>query len=201
MKIVSPIRKKKDIELIKNLLKWKNKIRDLLLFEMGINAALRIWDLLQIRVWDVFNDKWQPKENFRTKEKKTGKSGLITITPKVSETLKVYRNTYPWVVANPEHYIFFQQKKFTGWKQELGNSPISPCMARRLVSERCKEINLEGNYWTHTLRKTRGYQARMNGVAMELVQHKLNHSSLAVTKRYLWITDDELEKVCNDLDL
>jgi len=74
-------------------------------------------------------------------------------------------------------------------------------MAWRLVSERCSNVGLKGNYGTHTLRKTRGYQARIKGVAMELIQHKLNHSSLSVMKRYLGITNNELQKVCLEMDL
>lgn len=201
MKIVEPIRDKKDIKLIKDALRWKWKIRDLLLFELGINSALRISDILRITVGDVFDEELQPKKNFRTKEKKTGKNGLISITPKVSDTLKLYKEKYRGVMSKPEHYLFFQQKKFDDWKQELGSQHISACMARRLVSGRCKEINLEGSYGTHTLRKTRWFMARTNGVPMELIQHRLNHSSMSVTKRYLGITDGELEKVCNELDL
>lgn len=201
MKIVEPLKKKKDIELIKTLLKGKNKIRDLLLFELGINSALRISDLLKITVGDVLDEKGNPKEHFRKSEKKTWKSTLISITPKVAETLKLYKETYPWVIAKPEHYLFFQQKKFDKGKQELGSQHISPCMARNLVSGRCKAIKLDGSYGTHTLRKTWGFQARMNGISIELIQHRLNHSSLSVTKRYLGITDEELEEACRKLDL
>jgi site-specific recombinase XerD len=60
---------------------------------------------------------------------------------------------------------------------------------------------LRGNYGTHTLRKTWGYHARKNGVELALIMHKLNHNSLAYTKRYLGITDDELEAVMRNLNL
>jgi site-specific recombinase XerD len=74
-------------------------------------------------------------------------------------------------------------------------------MAWLLIDKRCSEAWLKGNYGWHTLRKTRGNQARQAWVPIELIQHKLNHSSITVTKRYLGITDDELQQVCNDLDL
>ena len=38
---------------------------------------------------------------------------------------------------------------------------------------------LKGNYGTHSLRKTWGYQARMQGVDLALIMHKLNHESTA----------------------
>jgi site-specific recombinase XerD len=53
----------------------------------------------------------------------------------------------------------------------------------------------------HTLRKTWGYHARMRGVDLALIMHKLNHSSLAYTKRYIRITDDELADMVRRLNL
>jgi site-specific recombinase XerD len=70
-----------------------------------------------------------------------------------------------------------------------------------MISTRCKSVGLKWNFGWHTLRKTRWYQSRIQWVALEPIQHKLNHSSLSVTKRYLGITDDEIQDVCNKLDL
>lgn len=41
----------------------------------------------------------------------------------------------------------------------------------------------------------------MQGVDLALIMHKLNHNSLAYTRRYLGITDDELEAVARKLNL
>ena len=38
-------------------------------------------------------------------------------------------------------------------------------------------------------------------VDLALLMHKLNHSDLAYTKRYLGITDEELEEVVRRLNL
>lgn len=176
-------------------------IRNLLLFELWINSALRISDLLKVTVWDVFDENMNPKDDFRTKEKKTGKNNLVTMPSKVQETLKEYKTKYPWIVAKPEHYLFFRRKKFQSKEEELGSHSINPCMAWNLVSTRCRRIGLKWSYGTHTLRKTWWFQARKQNKPLELIQHKLNHSSLSVTKRYLGITDDELRQVCNDLNL
>lgn len=50
MNFVEPIRDRKKIAQIKNLLRGKRRYRDLLLFTVGIDTALRISDLLQLRV-------------------------------------------------------------------------------------------------------------------------------------------------------
>ncbi len=62
-------------------------------------------------------------------------------------------------------------------------------------------MGLRGNSGTHSLRKTWGYHARMNEVDLSLIICKLNHSSLVYTKRYLGITDDELQAVIQRLNL
>jgi hypothetical protein len=41
----------------------------------------------------------------------------------------------------------------------------------------------------------------IEGVGLDLIMEKLNHNSLAYTKRYLGITDDELEAVVRKLNL
>jgi hypothetical protein len=49
-------------------------------------------------------------------------------------------------------------------------------------------INLEENYGAHTLRKTRGYIQRTKyWMGFEIVCKWINHSSPAVTMRYLGI--------------
>jgi integrase len=73
--------------------------------------------------------------------------------------------------------------------------------AEHLISEMCQAVGLTGNYGTHTLRKTWGYQARLSGVPMEIIMEKLNHTSFAMTKRYLGITDDELRTAAEGLNL
>ncbi len=50
MNFVEPIRDRKKIAQIKNQLRGQRRYRDLLLFVVGINTALRISDLLELRV-------------------------------------------------------------------------------------------------------------------------------------------------------
>jgi site-specific recombinase XerD len=102
---------------------------------------------------------------------------------------------YPGVVADPQHFLFFRLKPLNY------NRAIDRRHAWELIATICKEVGLSGRYGTHTLRKTWGYHARLSGVDLALIMHKFNHSSLAVTKRYLGITDDELGEVVRRLNL
>jgi len=196
MRFVEPIRDIKKVAQIKNMLRWEKKIRDLLLFELGINSALRISDLLGIQVKDLFDGKWSVNGFFDIREDKTGKVNRITITPKVQETLKQYQIEYPYVVEKPDLYVFFHSKR-----TPKGSKHIDRKQAWKMIHQWCIDAWLKGNFWGHTLRKTWGYQARQQAIPLEIIQHKLNHSSLAVTQRYLGITADEIADACNKLDL
>lgn len=62
MNFVEPIRDKKKIAQIKNLLRGQGRHRDLLLFVVGINSALRISDLLQLKIGQFLDDEGRIKK-------------------------------------------------------------------------------------------------------------------------------------------
>ncbi len=183
MKFVEPIRDLKKVAQIKNMLRGANKIRDLLLFELGINSALRLSDLLSVHVRDVFDDKGSVKGLFDLKEQKTDKMNRITLTPKVKATLEEYKEIYTHVLNKDEYFLFFNSKK-----APLGKEGIGRKQAWKMIDKWCKDVGINGNFGGNTLRKTWGYQARLQGISLGIIQSKLNHSSLAVTQRYLGIT-------------
>ena len=62
-----------------------------------------------------------------------------------------------------------------------------------MIKKWTRAINLEGNFGAHTLRKTWGYMQRTRyGVGFEIICKRYNHSSPAVTMRYLGIEDKEV---------
>lgn len=112
MNFVEPIRDVKKISQIKNMLSGSGDIRTLLMFELGINSALRASDLLRVTVGDVFDRDGTVRDFFEVREKKTGKRGRISITPKVRETLGLYWKAYPHVTDVPSNFLFFAKKTF-----------------------------------------------------------------------------------------
>lgn len=190
MNKVEPIRNPKKIAQIKNLLKAKEDPRDYLLFTLGINFALRIQDLLSLKVKDVLEDG-KIKEYVYLRERKTGKQRRIRINRSAREALEYYFSRVREV--DPEDYLF---------KSRRSNKPLDRTRAYRLVREWTEAVGLtQGKYGTHSLRKTWGYHARKQGVPIELIMEKLGHNSPAVTKRYIGITDDEIEDVESHVNL
>ncbi len=183
---VEPIRRLEDIKAIKKLL--ADNPRDLLLFTMGVNNGLRIGDLLQLRVKDV--QHLQPGEVVSVKEQKTGKPNVLLINKTTHKVLQDYL-----LAAKPEPDAYlFESRKTKG-------KPLTVSAANRLIKGWCSQINLRGNYGTHTLRKTFGYVQRVHyGIGFELLCKRFNHSSPAVTMRYLGIEDKEVNGILmNDI--
>jgi len=86
---------------------------------------------------------------------------------------------------------------FTGQRGVLSVPSVN-----RLVKGWCHEINLPGNYGSHTLRKTFGYMQRTQlntGVAELMVM--FNHSSQRQTRDYLCIQPEEIKNAYMKLEL
>lgn len=67
--------------------------------------------------------------------------------------------------------------------------------ANFLVNKWCRMVGLRGRFGTHSLRKTWGYRARKLGIPIGQIMEKLGHSNPAVTKRYIGITQEEVNDV------
>jgi site-specific recombinase XerD len=192
MNFVEPIRDRKKIAQIKNLLRGQRSYRNLLLFVVGINTALRISDLLQLKVNHFLDEKGRIKSRFWIKEQKRGKRHEITINQSIRDALSEYLKEFSYIAKEGENFLFFNPKT---------NQPIKRGQAWKVITNICADVGLQGNYGTHSLRKTWGFHARMQGVDLALIMHKLNHESIAYTKRYLGITDEELQAVVQRLNL
>jgi integrase len=195
MNFVEPIRDRKKLAQIKNLLRGQERFRDLLLFVVGINSALRISDLLELKVAHFLDEQGKIRQRFWIKEQKRSKRQEVVINESIREALKEYWSAYPGIKEKQENYIFFNPKL------NDYSHPIKRGQSWKFITSICREVGLRGNFGTHSLRKTWGYHARMQGVDLALIMHKLNHESIAYTKRYLGITDDELQAVAQRLNL
>lgn len=196
MNFVEPMRDRKKIAHIKNQLRGQGRNRDLLLFVVGINTAPRISDLLQLRIGHFVDDSQHFRQRFWIKEQKKGKRhDELIINQSIRDALNEYLEAYPGVIENPDHFVFFNTKTMDH------TTAIKRGQVWKFIVNICQDVGLRGNYGTHSSRKTWGYHARLQGVDLALIMHKLNHESIAYTKHYLGITDYELEAVAQRLNL
>jgi len=180
---VDPIRDLKDIKLIKKIL--IERPRDFALFVLGINTNLRASDLLRIRVGDVRYLK--PGEYFTLREKKTLKLRSITINKAVFDAIRQLLEDEQNVVDGD--YLFRSRKK-----QSASGGMLTVSYLNSLVKSWCREINLRGNYGSHTLRKTFGYIHRtVFGTDIPTLMEMFNHSSQRQTLTYLGIQSCEIK--------
>ena len=179
---VDPIRNEKDIKSIKQLL--ENYHRDYLLFVLGINNGIRVGDLLKLKVGDLRYLK--PGQVHQIRESKTGKKNIIVINKPVRKALDKYIAAGQ---CNERDYLF---KSAKGKNQAIQINHVN-----KLVKKWTQAINLkQGHYGAHTLRKTWGYQQRVKfGTGFEILCKRYNHSSPAVTMRYLGIEDKEVHGI------
>ncbi|MSN26196.1 MAG: tyrosine-type recombinase/integrase [Geobacter sp.] len=177
---VEPIKTLKDIKAIKRLL--ADKPRDLAIFTLGINTNLRASDIVSITVGMVRHLK--PSDHFSVKEQKTGKSKTVTINQPVYEAIRDLLEQHS--PATSDSTPLFQSRK--------GGKALCVPYLNGLVKGWCKEINLTGNYGSHTLRKTFGYMHRtVNKTDLPTLMHMFNHSTQKQTLEYLCIQPEEIK--------
>ena len=107
MNFVEPIRDIKKIAQIKNTLRGERRYRDLLLFVVGINSALRISDLLDLKIGHFIDEKRRVRKRFRIREKKRGKFQEVVINNSIREAYSEYLAAYTRIEESPDHLVFF----------------------------------------------------------------------------------------------
>lgn len=182
MNEVEAVKKKEDIQLVGRLLNKYGSIDYQDIWELGINAALRISDLLSLKYTDVIDT-----EVLTLTESKTGKTRHIKLNVKALAIIHRRREDYP-----ADIWLF----------QAKGNRAKSLIKAidRTTVARKFKEVGdtLKINLSTHSMRKTRGYAMYSDGVPIEVICKVLNHSSPAVTLRYIGIEKQDIMKTYDD---
>ncbi len=166
-------------------------IRNYTLCVLGLNTALRITDILNL--------KWENIYNFQTGkflihltviEKKTGKTNMIVLNEALRKTLSLYfEKTSP----SAKQYLFVSRNGI--------NQPLSRSQAFRIIKKAAISAGMLQNISCHSLRKTFGYHAWQQGVPPVLLMEIYNHSSYQITKRYLGIEQDDKDKVFLNMNL
>lgn len=185
---VEPIKNIRDINKIRQYLYGKENKRDYCIFVVGINVGLRAGDLLSLKIKDV-TDGNTIFDTVTIKEQKTGKTRNFALNKNAKESIKIYLNSL--TDYDFEDYLFKSRKG-----GHLGVRPL-----HHIIKTITKDLGIKGNFGTHTLRKTMAYHRYINKVPLETLQKLLNHSSSAITLRYIGITQKVIIDCYNAVNL
>lgn len=191
---VEPIKGINDIMKVKQYLIGKENKRDYMLFVVGINVGLRAGDLLRLKIKDVLIDD-TIVDKVTVYEEKTDKKREFELNASSKGAIRLYLDTLKDV--DYESYLF---------KSRKGSGALTVESAHKIIKTTLRELNIKGNYGTHSLRKTFAYHIYINNIRtsptiINTLQKMLNHSSASVTLRYIGITKEVISDVYNSLNL
>lgn len=170
-----PIKNRKTIEKIFLIAEIKNQ-RLLCMIKLQLNLGLRISDIVKLKVSDFEND------HVYIKEKKTDKYNRI----KINDELKKFI----------QEYIYRNELKLSDYllqSRKGENQHITTRQANRDLEYIKEKLKLE-YFSSHSLRKTFGYFAYMQSKGnLPLLMKRFNHSSQAMTLRYIGIEQEQLD--------
>lgn len=136
------------------------------------NLGIRISDILRLHYCDIIRDGDRYRLNIS--EKKTDKERVFTVPDEIRSYIDQYRI---------RHGMSEQQRLFD----------LSERQIQKHLKAACEHLKISG-ISTHSFRKYFATQIYLNnGYNIELVRQLLQHSSAAVTQKYIGIQQKQLE--------
>lgn len=136
------------------------------------NLGMRISDILHLHYCDIIKDGERYRLNIS--EIKTGKERVFTVPEEIREYINDYRI---------RHHLTDQQKLFD----------LSERQIQKHLKAACDYLDISG-VSTHSFRKYFATQIYINNwYNIELVRQLLQHSSAAVTQKYIGIQQKQVE--------
>lgn len=170
---VEPIRSVTEIEDMKqSLRRWcGEKYR--FMFVFGINTGLRVSDILPLKVADI-----RGRDHALVTESKSDKKRRVYLKP-LQDEIEAYTKGMA-----ADDWLFPSRK---------GDGHITPTQAYRALVKAGDMID-RTDIGTHTMRKTFGYHYYKRTKDVAALQEIFNHSAPSITKRYIGITQDEIDE-------
>ena len=182
MKATEPIRNKHQVRQFISYYYQQGQLRNYVLAAICAHTALRISDVLALSYEDVYDTvSKRPRKSVTLTEKKTGKTKTIALHKNIITALNLYRHT-----AKPGAALILNSQ--TG-------KAITRVHAYRILRAAADALGFGQNVSCHSLRKTFGYHAWKNGTSPAVIMEIYNHSSLAITRRYLGVNQDDMNTV------
>jgi integrase len=175
--------KLKDIWAIRIRLQLGHRVRELALFDLGLDSKLRACDLVRLRVRDVCHGD-RVSARAIVMQQKTSKPVQFEITPPTRDAVAVWIKE---AALTNDDYLF---------PSRVHDSPhLGTRQYARILDSWIEEIGLDPTaYGTHTIRRTKASLIYRRTKNIRAVQLLLGHTKLESTVRYLGIeVEDALE--------
>ena len=175
--------KLKDIWALRVRLQIENRVRELALFNLGIDSKLRGCDLVALKVRDVCHGD-QVASRAVVMQHKTQRPVQFEITPAARDAVG------KWIRAaalRSDDYLF---------PSRIHGSPhLGTRQYARILERWVEELGLDpSEYGTHSMRRTKATLIYRRTRNLRAIQLLLGHSKLESTVRYLGVeVDDALE--------
>lgn len=175
--------KLKDIWALRVRLQMQDRVRELALFNLGIDSKLRGCDLVQLKVRDICHGD-QVATRAIVMQQKTQRPVQFEITQATREAVQ------NWIKLDglkSEDYLF---------RSRIHESPhLGTRQYARILDGWVEELGLDpAAYGTHSMRRTKATLIYRRTKNLRAVQLLLGHSKLESTVRYVGIeVDDALE--------
>ena len=183
---VQPIKDKRKLLRMLKVLEDDNP-RNALLFRVGLNTILRIQDILDLKVNNIFHDDGRFRLYLSLYERKTRKtkSRLMKNIKLNSLLRKAIKDYVEFFELSLEDYIFFSMLD--------PDKNLDRVQAWRILKKAADRVGID-NFGTHSMRKTLAWTIYKKTRDISLVMIMLNHNSPKTTLRYLGITQESIDK-------
>lgn len=170
--------------------RW-HRLRNYMIFILGISTGLRGSDLLKLKIGDVLYENGTVRSHFRTIEKKTRKTNLPMINAAAKEAIENYLGCLETIDLN--EYLILSERK----------GQMTPVQLYRILHKLNTDLGFEEHIGAHSMRKTFAYwNLKMHpndNNALAVIQQMMNHSSSQTTLRYCGITKEDKDVFYTDI--
>jgi integrase len=182
--------KLKEIWAIRSNLQRNKKLRDLALFDLGIDSKLRGCDLVALHVRDI-SQGIQVSSRAIVMQRKTHRPVQFEITQPTRDAITAW---IAYAHLRSDQYLF---------PSRLHGSPhISTRQYAKIVGQWVTSIGLDQSaYGTHTMRRTKATLIYRRTKNLRAVQLLLGHNKVESTVRYLGIEVDDALVISEQTDV
>ena len=196
--MIEPVKNWHDLHEIERYLRSRFDYRYYMIWQLGKHTLLRASDVLPLKYRQIFNDDGAVRPYIFTKDRKTRKFNTLYLSG-VKDDLIRYQYWLKHHGINSV-YLFPTVHNSSNQYGKCQKGYISRQSFYRAVKITGSDLNIK-HLGTHSMRKTGAYLTYKQTGNLALVMKLLNHSSEAMTLRYLGLPNKLVSKTLADVKM